>query len=626
MKRITFPFTAVIGQQNIKNALIWNLINPLIGGVLISGEKGTAKSTLVRGIVNITDKKIIELPLNTTEDRLIGSIDFETAIKTGMKKFDPGILYYAHTNILYVDEVNLLNDNIVKALLDTAANGICKVEREGVSYTHDSEFILIGSMNPEEGKLRPQFIDRFGLYVEADGEENLASRVDIITRRLEFEMNEEKFLHKFHDEEKFLTDKIIAAKEILHKVTVSKNALLLAAQLSKDANCAGHRAEIVIIETAKAIAALDGKSSLERDSIIEAAKYALPHRARQIPQPPPDEPFEDEENETEESLPDDNANDTSPPENNESEPSDNYDENTDNTIPEAEDIIDQTGESFDVAKWLEYTRSRINIDHGSGRRSLVKTNSAMGRYVKSVPANKKITASDFAFDTTLRAAAPYQLYRVKNGTAIVIKQSDIQIKKREKRTGNYILFVVDASGSMGANKRMTAVKGAILSLLNDAYQKRDKVGMIMFKQQSAEIILDMTRSVDLAQKKLDELPTGGKTPLCFGLDLAHNTVKTALIKDKEILPVIVLVSDGRATFGRSKNALDDAMQSAKSIAADKIHSIVIDAEQDFIKLKLSLKIAETMNADYYKLEDLRADTLISAVSMSIVRQEMNYGK
>lgn len=619
MNRLTYPFTAVIGQQDIKNVLIWNLINPKIGGVLISGEKGTAKSTLVRSLANITDKKIIELPLNTTEDRLIGSIDFETAIKTGVKKFEPGILYHANSNILYVDEVNLLNDNIVKSLLDTSANGLCIIEREGISFIHESEFILIGSMNPEEGKLRPQFIDRFGLYVEVESENNIQSRIDIIQRRLEYEIDEVDFLQKFNDEENYLRNKIDNAVNIINEITVSKNALLLAAQLSKDANCAGHRAEITIIETAKAISAFNGKYTLERESIIEAAKFALPHRARQIP------PQTQGDTQNDDKVEDNNDTENSNFEN-EPQPTEQSDNNseTDNTIPDNfEDTIDETGDSFDVAKWLENNRSKIIIDHGSGRRSLVKTNSTMGRYVKSIPANKKITTSDFAFDTTLRAAAPYQLYRKKENTAIVIKKSDIQIKKREKRTGNYILFVVDASGSMGANKRMTAVKGAILSLLNDAYQKRDKVGMIMFKQDSAEIILGMTRSVDLAQKKLDKLPTGGKTPLCFGLDLAHNTVKTALFKDKEILPVIVLVSDGRATYGKSKNALDDAIQSAKSIANDKIKSIVIDAEQDFIKLKLVMKIADAMNADYYKLEDLRADTLITAVSMSM---EHNYGK
>ena len=283
MKRVTFPFSAIIGQDAIKNSLIWNLINPKIGGVLISGEKGTAKSTLVRSLADITDKKIIELPLNTTEDRLIGSIDFETAIQTGVRKFEPGILYYADGNILYVDEVNLLNDNIVKSLLDTAANGVCTIEREGISHVHNSEFILIGSMNPEEGKLRPQFLDRFGLYVEATGDNNIQSRVEIVRRRIEFEADEVKFRFKYADEERYLQEKITAAKEIINEINVTKNALMLAAQLSKDANCAGHRAEIVIIETAKAIAAFDGKYVLERDNIVEAAKYALPHRIRQNP-------------------------------------------------------------------------------------------------------------------------------------------------------------------------------------------------------------------------------------------------------------------------------------------------------------------------------------------------------
>ncbi len=644
MKRLLFPFTAVLGQEKIKNALIWNVINPKIGGVLISGEKGTAKSTLVRGLSDVCGKNIVELPLNITEDRLLGAINFENAIKTGKKELEPGILAKAHNNILYVDEINLLSDNIVKALVDVASEGICTVERESISQKYPSDFILIGSMNPEEGGLRPQLIDRFGLFVEVVSENNAEIRAEIIEKRLEFEQDPTAYIDKYNNEQEFLKKKITKAQKRLNEIEVSKEAILLASQLSKDAFCQGHRAEIIIIETAKAIAAEKGLYKVEHDHVIEASKYALPHRMRQIPpqlQNNQDNDNNEEEHdnsskENNETMQDNKEQNTeienSPNEhktneNNETEKNkeENSFDNSENKSPATSESqysdnknekLDSAGDIFTVSKWLDF-KSHDRVNKGSGRRSLVKTNSSMGRYVASRPFAKEISSADLAFDATLRAAAPFQNSRNKNGMAISIQKSDIRVKQREKRVGNYILFVVDASGSMGAGKRMKAVKGAVLSLLSDAYQKRDKVGLVMFKHETAEIVLDMTRSVDLAQKKLEELPTGGKTPLCFGIETAHTAVKTALYKDKEILPVIVLISDGRATYGKSKKAFDDALKSAEAVANDKIHSVVIDAEQDFIKLGLAKKLAQTMNAQYIKLEELKAETLITAVNMSI---------
>jgi len=286
MERTTFPFAAVIGQNDIKNALIWNVVNPRIGGVLISGEKGTAKSTLVRGLVGIADKALVELPLNTTEDRLIGAIDFESAVKTGERALEHGLLKQAHDNILYVDEVNLLSDNIVKSLLDTASSGVCLVEREGVSDAFAAEFTLVGSMNPEEGGLRPQFLDRFGLYVQVEGETDVNTRADIVARRIEFEADNAVFAKRYDEDQECLKRKIQKAQARLQDVTISSAAKTLIAQMVRDANCSGHRAELVIAETAKAIVAYAGRDSVDKDAVTEAAKYALPHRARQWTPPP----------------------------------------------------------------------------------------------------------------------------------------------------------------------------------------------------------------------------------------------------------------------------------------------------------------------------------------------------
>ena len=609
--KMVFPFAAVLGQDDIKKALIYNIINPNIGGVLISGEKGTAKSTLVRGLSAVApDVKIVDLPLNITEDRLIGNIDFEHAVKFGEKRFEAGLLSKADGNILYVDEVNLLSDHIVKALLESASSGMNIVEREGVSYRHETKFILVGSMNPEEGGLRPQFLDRFGLYVEVSGEQDIRKRTQIIRRRIEYEREPALFIRKWQAESDKLLSRIKKAREALMNITVTDNAMQLAASIAKDSNCAGHRAELVVIETAKAIAAFDQRSVLNISDIKEAAKYALPHRARQTdiqPEEPPPEPPDANEDETPESNNNASQNDApqdenqapqqeSPAESKEKErqereqeqnqpddaPDDNIDDDDFDRQQNGQDeTVFDPGEVFDVSKWLADKQSAF-VRRGSGRRSLVTTGSMQGRYVRyTFPKGNELR--DIAIDATLRAAAPHQLSRENNGMAVVISKSDIRTKVRERRTGNTIVFVVDASGSMGANKQMTAVKGAILSLLNDAYQKRDKVSLIAFRKESAELLLGITRSVELAEKKLAVLPTGGVTPLAAGLDLAYEVVKAAKIKDKDMLPVIVLVTDGKASYSqRGMDAFDDALRSASRIGAEKIKSVIIDTDKGLL--------------------------------------------
>ncbi|MGN0655408.1 MAG: VWA domain-containing protein [Ruminiclostridium sp.] len=624
MKRALFPFSAVMGQEDIKNAIIWNLVNPKIGGVLISGQKGTAKSTLVRACADICDKKVIELPLNVTEDRLVGAVDFEKAIKYGVKTLDKGILYYADGNILYADEINLLSENIVKAMLELSSDNICRVEREGISDKYSSNFILIGSMNPEESGLRPQLLDRFGLYVDVVGEDNALVRCEIIRRRIAFEQNPDEFRKEYEAENRKIFEKILTARKRLKDIRISENALKIAAGLAADANCQGSRGEIAIVEAAKAICALNGSSAVNKASLIEAARFALPHRTRDMQQNSHEEDRDNSQNEDDDDL-DDKApenqykseprerdyNDSAPPDS-ENDTAEDMQKTTNNNT-EASEKTDDCGESFEVCRWLKNDNTRIKIDRGNGRRSLVKTNLIQGRYVRSA----SVKGKDIAFDATLRAAAPYQTSRARNGLAFSIEKSDFRIKVREKRTGNFILFVVDASGSMGAGKRMTAVKGAILSLLSDAYQKRDKVAMITFRNEGAQLALGMTRSVDLAAKKLEKLSTGGKTPLYAGLSMAHELVKALVCKEKELMPVIVLVSDGRATFGKSDNPLHDAMEEAKGIAADKIKTVVIDVEQDFIRLRLAEKIAYEMNADVYSLSGLHSGAILSAVRQAI---------
>lgn len=283
-RRKNFPFTAILGQERMKEALVLNLVNPSIGGVLIRGQKGTAKTTAVRGLSDVLPTlKVVELPINATEDRVAGTLDVEHALKTGEKKFEPGILAQADRQILYVDEINLLDDHIVDLLLDAAATGVNTVEREGISYSHPSRFILVGTMNPEEGSLRPQLLDRFGMVVDVAGETDEEIRARIIEERLAYEENPEKFCRAHAKDRKALASDIKTAKDRLAGVTVGHELVLLAAQIGIALGTEGHRADISMIKAAKTIAALRGSMEVTREDLKKAALYTLPHRMRKGP-------------------------------------------------------------------------------------------------------------------------------------------------------------------------------------------------------------------------------------------------------------------------------------------------------------------------------------------------------
>ncbi len=284
IRRDIYPFIAIVAQVLMKEALILNVINPRIGGVLIRGEKGTAKSTAVRALADLLpDKKVVELPISSTEDRVVGTLDIEHTLKTGEKRFEPGVLAEADGNILYVDEVNLLDDHIVDLLLDAAAMGVNIVEREGISYSHPARFVLVGTMNPEEGDLRPQLLDRFGLTVEVVGEQKLEDRVEVIRRRLAFEENPQEFYNDYRAEQEKLAHNIEHARELLNRVSLQDQLLELTAELAIKLGVDGHRADITIIKTAKTLAAYRLRTEVTQQDIIRAAELVLPHRMRRKP-------------------------------------------------------------------------------------------------------------------------------------------------------------------------------------------------------------------------------------------------------------------------------------------------------------------------------------------------------
>lgn len=622
-----FPFVAIEGQGRIKKALLLNIINEKIGGVLISGEKGSAKSTLVRGLEKIlTDKKVINLPLNITEDNLVGSIDIEKTLKTGKKVFQEGILKKCHNNILYIDEINLLGESIISTILEVISREKNYIEREGISFSHDCKFILIGTMNPEEGDLRAGLLDKFGLYVNAEGSKDILERINIIKKRLEFEKNPIEFSEKYSEDEELLREKIFSAKEKLKKIKVSEQIMNIAIKFIEEANCLGNRAEIILIETAKSIAALDKRTYLNIDDLKEAATFVLPHRMnaknKALPNEANNKHNDNTDNDshqtntqTDNSM--NNSESAQETENNSQDNNIQKNENKDNDSLEnfSEEEFD-IGEIYKIKNiFLDNTKDKFKRK-GTGKRCKTKSSSLQGRYIKSSIPRGKIR--DFALDASIRAAAPYQLKKDDNSLMINIKKEHIRIKQREKRTGISILFAVDSSGSMGVKKRMEAVKGAVMFLLKNAYEKRDKVGMLSFRRNRAEELLPFTRSIDLARKKLEKLSTGGKTPLSEGLLKAYNIIKTEMKRNKEVIPVLILLSDGKANFSFSgKDPVIESLEIAEKIKKEKIKCIVIDTEEGFIKLEMARTLSEAMEADYYRLDNIKSEDLIQLVKNNI---------
>ena len=622
-----FPFVAIEGQEKIKKALLLNIINEKIGGVLISGEKGSAKSTLVRGLEKIlTDKKVINLPLNITEDNLVGSIDIEKTLKTGKKVFQEGILKKCHNNILYIDEINLLGESIISTILEVISREKNYIEREGISFSHDCKFILIGTMNPEEGDLRAGLLDKFGLYVNAEGSKDILERINIIKKRLEFEKNPVEFYEKYSEDEELLREKIFSAKEKFKKIKVSEQIMNIAIKFIEEANCLGNRAEIILIETAKSIAALDKRTYLNIDDLKEAATFVLPHRMnaknKALPNEANNKHNDNTDNDshqtntqTDNSM--NNSESAQETENNSQDNNIQKNENKDNDSLEnfSEEEFD-IGEIYKIKNiFLDNTKDKFKRK-GTGKRCKTKSSSLQGRYIKSSIPRGKIR--DFALDASIRAAAPYQLKKDDNSLMINIKKEHIRIKQREKRTGVSILFAVDSSGSMGVKKRMEVVKGAVMSLLKNAYEKRDKVGMLSFRRNRAEELLPFTRSIDLARKKLEKLSTGGKTPLSEGLLKAYNIIKTEMKRNKEVIPVLILLSDGKANFSFSgKDPVIESLEIAEKIKKEKIKCIVIDTEEGFIKLEMARTLSEAMEADYYRLDNIKSEDLIQLVKNNI---------
>ena len=630
MKSNVFPFVAICGMEKAKEAILLTLVNPYAGGLLLSGEKGTGKSTLMRSARELVDAPWVEVPISTTEDRLFGSIDAEEAIRSGHKKLLPGLIDEADGGLIYIDDANLLRDDLLSAILNIREAGSYRLERDGLSETRNTKFTVLSVMNPDSGTLSSSSLDRFGLFCQVETSYDNDTRMEIIRRVLAFEKDGIAFRNTWQEETDALKARISKARNTLQNVEVSPAMIQLAAVYTLKAHVAGHRADIYLIEAARAEAALAGRTYVMPKDLEKAAEFVLPHRMRkaedkeqeqtqETPQEQP--PQEPQENPPSEDREEPSENTPPMPENGDTPQTDTEDgegnQEQNQNQPPMSNPKGQSREKVDAANlhinlppmWIEPAKDR-KPKKGSGKRSLTMTDLMQGRYVRAeIP---KAKTSDIAFDATLRAAAPYQKARQSNGCAVVICKDDLRSKVREKRTGNIFLFVVDASGSMGARERMKTVKGVIFKILLDAYQKRDRVGMIAFRKKQAEVLLPVTRSVDFAQKKLASMPTGGKTPLASGLLKTEDVLDMLYRQDANQDPVVILITDGRATspLNKGTNPVTDAMEEAKRIGKRGLPVAVIDTESGFIKLGLAKKLAKEMGASYFQVDKISEDQLL----------------
>ncbi|MGW7199780.1 putative cobaltochelatase [Streptomyces chryseus] len=656
-----YPFTAIVGQDDLRLGLLLNAVSPAVGGVLVRGEKGTAKSTAVRALAALMPEvavvagcrfscdpgspdpacpdgpheagggvsrpaRTVELPVGASEDRLVGALDIERALAEGVKAFEPGLLADAHRGILYVDEVNLLHDHLVDLLLDAAAMGASYVEREGVSVRHAARFLLVGTMNPEEGELRPQLLDRFGLTVEVSASRETDQRVEVVRRRLAYDDDPAAFAAKWAGEEAALRARIVAARALLPEVRLGDGALRQIAATCAAFEVDGMRADIVMARTATALAAWAGRTDVLAEDVRQAALLALPHRRRRNPFDAPgldEDKLDDtlEQNsgsDDDEPDPDGPGGGGQPPQGDDGpdSPSQGEAEQGDTPAePEAgegqhapaasggEQAAAPAGEPFRTK-----TLSVPGLGEGAaGRRSRARTEH--GRTTGARRPQGALTKLHLA--ATVQAAAPHQRARGRSGRGLVVRRDDLRQAVREGREGNLVLFVVDASGSMAARQRMSAVKGAVLSLLLDAYQRRDKVGMVTFRGKEAELVLPPTSSVDAAAVRLETLPTGGRTPLSAGLLKAHDVLRVERLRDPSRRPLLVVVTDGRATGGPEPVAL--AARAARLHEVEGVASVVVDCESGPVRLGLAGELARELGGTAVTLDELRADSIAGLV-------------
>lgn len=610
-----FPFSAILGLEEVKTALLCMMVSPNLHSILIVGPPGVGKSVATRSMGDATwSRPIVNLPAVCAQDQVFGGLDLEQSLANGRICFYPGVLLRADRKIIYTDDVNLMEKGILLGLLEAATNGENVVEREGLSHRYACDFQFAGSMNSSEQALDPHLLDRFDICSVVEGVKD-EERLEVTRRRMQFEQDPVSFCSYYEAQETELACKVRGALERIKFVSISEELLEIIADVCDRLGVQGHRGDIAMANVSRALAALDARDEVRRQDLQMAAALCLRHRQPSATESRRSQAKDRERGDAqcEGGAPFDRKTDSdrsdmgapTPP----NPPTDG------GARP---DVVFPAGDAFEIIDFLRsWTSGHLQPLGRPGRRDRALSREYIGRYARSRIADER--PRDIALDASIRAAAPYQRGRERRGLAIALEPRDLRQKVRESGRGTTILFLVDASGSIGARSRMVMVKGAILSMLRDSYLKRDRVGLMAFRRDKVELLLPPTRSVSLAYKKMKELPTGGRTPLSMALLRAHRlmTAQTRLLQGERCY--VVLVTDGRANMPlQGEGAMAEALAMAREIRSPASYKwTVVDAGPGYPRLDNAIRLAEALDATYFRLSDLNAERLAERVRVAM---------